>query len=184
MRLFGLLAVVMLSMLAGCAGEHEDIKRWMDESSRDLRGKIPPLPELRPFPVVSYEGAGESSDPFSASRLEPEKKESSGGANKPDFDRPREQLESFPLESLQFIGVISKNKGKEHRALIKVDGVIYQAGKGNYLGQNYGRITEINDTEVILKENLQDPSGQTADWVERLATLQLLDGAAGKGGGK
>ncbi len=183
MRLSGLFALVLMSMLAGCGGENEDIKRWMDESSRDLRGKIQPLPELKPFPVVSYEGAGESSDPFSATRIEPEKKEG-GGGRKPDFDRPREQLENFPLESLQLIGVISKNKGKDNRALIKVDNVVYQAGKGNYLGQNYGRITGITDTEVTLKENLRDPSGQTADWVERQATLQLLDGASGKEGGK
>jgi type IV pilus assembly protein PilP len=176
-------ALILLGMLSGCGGEHEDIKQWMAESSRDLRGVVPPLPELKPFPIVSYEGAGESADPFSPTRVEPEKKET-GGGNKPDFDRPREQLESFPLESLQFIGVISKDKGSNRRALIKVDGVVYQAGKGNYAGQNFGRITGITDTEVVLKETLQDPSGQTTDWVERQATLQLQEGAQGKGGGK
>ncbi len=96
------------------------------------------------------------------------------------MDRPREQLEGFPLESIDFIGVVNKLKNKERRALIKVDGVVYQVAKGNYMGQNFGRITEINDTEIILKEIAQDPSGQTADWIERQTTLQLQEGKQGK----
>jgi type IV pilus assembly protein PilP len=55
------------------------------------------------------------------------------------------------------------------------DGVVFPVGVGNYLGQNYGRITAITDNEIVLKEMLQDPSGQTAEWVERQATLQLQD---------
>lgn len=173
-----LLCALCAGLLAGCGGgEHEDIKGWMAESSRDLRGRAPPLPELKPFPVVSYEAAGEH-DPFSVARVEPEKE--GGGGKKPDFERPREQLENFPLESLQFVGVMSKNAGKERYALIKVDGVVYRAGKGNYVGQNFGRIVDVTVNEVTLVETVQDPSGQSADWVERQASLQLLEGVEGK----
>lgn len=165
--------------LSGCGGgEHEDIKQWMADSSRNLKENIPPLPELKPFPVVSYDAESQI-DPFSALRIEPERKVGSG-ANKPDFDRPREQLESFPLESISFIGIVSKTKSKAKYALVKVDGVVYQVTKGNYMGQNFGRITEMTDTEINLKEIIQDPTGQTADWVERQMTLQLLEGAQGK----
>lgn len=176
MRAMGLLATLLLSVaLYGCGGgEHEDIKLWMDESSRDLRGRAPPLPELKPFPVISYE-ATEQMDPFSANRIEPEKKEG-GGGTKPDFDRPREQLESFPLEALRYVGIVSKGKGKLRHALILAEGVVYPAGVGNYLGQNYGRITAITNSEITLKEIVQDPSGQSTDWVERQATLQLQEG--------
>lgn len=170
-----LCALPCLLLLNGCGGgEYEDIKQWMDESSRDLRGRVPPLPELKPFPVISYD-ANDQMDPFSASRVEPEKKEGGGGA-KPDFDRPREQLESFPLESMRYVGIVSKGKGKSRHALVLVDGVVYPAGVGNYLGQNFGRISAITDSEIILKEIVQDPSGQTADWVERQTTLQLQEG--------
>jgi type IV pilus assembly protein PilP len=161
--------------LCGCGGgEHEDIKQWMDDASRDLRGRAPPLPELKPFPVISYD-AGDQMDPFSASRVEPEKKES-GGGTRPDFDRPREQLEGFPLEALRFVGIVSKGKGKSRHALVLAEGVVYPAGVGNYLGQNFGRITSISDSEITLKEIVQDPSGQTTDWVERQAVLQLQEG--------
>jgi type IV pilus assembly protein PilP len=181
--LSSLTILIFTLLLAGCGeGEHDDIKKWMAESSRDLRGRVPPLPELKPFPIVSYE-AHNLMDPFSANRVEPEKREGGGGA-KPDFDRPREQLENFPLETIQFIGVVTKTKSKVRYVLVQVDGVVYQATKGNYMGQNFGRITEVTDTEIILKELVQDPSGQTTDWVERRMTLQLQEGAQGKEGGK
>jgi len=170
--------LLLLSLLSGCGGGgHEDLKQWMEESSRELRGHVPPLPELKPFPIISY-NAHDQADPFSSGRVEPEKKE--GGGTRPDFDRPREQLESFPLEALRFVGIVRKGKGKSVHGLILADGVVYQAGKGNYLGQNFGRISEIKDSELILKEIVQDPSGQTTDWVERQATLQLQEGTQDK----
>lgn len=177
LALSGLLAAFAVT---GCGGgDHNEIKQWMEEASRDLKGNVPPLPELRPFPIVSYD-AGDKLDPFSAQRIEPERKERTG-ANEPDFDRPREQLENFPLETISFIGVVSTKKTKERHALVQVDNVVYQVRKGNYMGQNYGRINAVTETEIVLKEIVQDPSGQTADWVERQMTLQLQEGAQGKG---
>lgn len=163
-----------IPLLWGCgSGEHEDIKQWMAESSMDLKGRAPPLPELKPFPIVSYEGM-QGSDPFSDTRLEPEKKEGSG-TNGPDLNRPKEQLESFPLESLSYVGIVTKGKSNSKHGLILADGVVFSVGVGNYLGQNYGRITAIGESEIVLKEILQDPSGQTAEWVERQATLQMQE---------
>lgn len=171
-----------LGVLAGCGnGEHEDIRQWMDESSRGLKGSVPPLPELRPFPVVSYE-AFDQSDPFSTGRVAAANKEGSD-INQPDFDRPPEPLEAFPLDSIQFIGRIGTAEGRQH-ALVRIGGVVYRVTKGNYMGQNYGRIVDINDSEIILSETVKDPSGQTAEWVERQMTLQLIEGQQGKGGGK
>jgi type IV pilus assembly protein PilP len=175
--LFVFLASLLLLSACGDSG-HGEIKQWMEEASRDLKGGIAPLPELKPFPVVSYDSS-DKIDPFSSQRIEPERKES-GGANKPDFDRPKEQLESYPLESISFIGVVEKTKNKVKHAVVKVDGVVYQVGKGNYMGQNFGRILGITASEIILKEIVQDPSGQTSDWIEKETTLQLQDGSQGK----
>ncbi|MDI6750242.1 MAG: pilus assembly protein PilP [Pseudomonadota bacterium] len=178
MRTLGIYIAALLTLAACAERGHDEIRQWMEESSRDLKGGIPPLPELKPFPVVSYE-ANDLVDPFNPSRIEPERK-GAGGANKPDFDRPREQLENYPLESISFIGVVDKTKSKTKRAIVQADGVVYQVGVGNYLGQNFGRIVAITPTEIVLKEIVQDPSGQTSDWVEREMTLQLKDGAQGK----
>ncbi len=174
-----ILGLSIVILLSGCGDRgHDEIKQWMEESSRDLTGTIPPLPELKPFPVVSYDAA-DKIDPFNSQRIEPEKKDS-GGANKPDFDRPKEQLESYPLETISFIGVVNKTKSQAKYAVVQADGVVYQVGKGNYMGQNFGRIIDITGSEIILKEIVQDPSGQTSDWVERQMTLQLQEGAQGK----
>ena len=172
-------ALIAITVLSACgSGGHEDIKSWMEESSRDLKGVIPPLPELKPFPVVSY-NAVDKTDPFNALRIDPERKET-GGAGKPDFDRPKEQLESFPLETITYIGIVNKTKSHAKHAVVQVDGVVYQVGKGNYMGQNYGRIVDITNSEIVLKEIVQDPSGQTSDWVERQMTLQLQEGSQDK----
>jgi type IV pilus assembly protein PilP len=186
MRISGLLVCLTgsLVVLSGCGGggEQGEIRQWMADSSRDLRGGVPPLPELKPFPIVSYE-AENVLDPFSDARVEPDNKAGTGGGKMPDFERPREQLENFPLESIQYVGIMKMgNKGGAH-AIVKVEGVVYQVIKGNYMGQNFGRIVSINDGEINLVEAVQDPSGQTNDWVERNTTLQLLEGL-GKEGGK
>jgi type IV pilus assembly protein PilP len=57
-------------------------------------------------------------------------------------------------------------------ALVKVDNLLYQVRPGNYLGQNYGRITKVGEAEVTLREIVQDAAGE---WIERTATLQLQE---------
>lgn len=177
--------VLILASLLGLAacgeGEHEDVKQWMAESSRDLRGGVPPLPELQIPPIVSYDPAG-NHDPFSPARIEPEKVES--GGKQPDFNRTREPLEAYPLETLSFRGLVTKTKDRQPHGLIMADNVMYQVVIGNYLGENFGRIVQIDDAEIKLIETVQDPSGQTRDWVERESTLRLQESASGKEAGK
>lgn len=165
--------VLLAALLTACSGgEHEDLKRWMAEASQGMRGRVQPIPEIKPFPIVSYD-AGDLPEPFSASKAMPEKRVSAGGIQ-PDFDRPREPLEAYPLETLRMVGVVRRNKVLH--ALIQVDGMVHQIRTGNHLGQDFGVVASITEAQVNIKELVQDPSGQTADWVERLATLQLQEG--------
>lgn len=93
----------------------------------------------------------------------------------PDFNRHKEPLESFPLESLKYVGVLLKAKASY--AIILADGALHQVKLGNYMGQNFGVITKISESEVALRELIQDPGGQ---WVERVSTLQLQEKETGK----
>ena len=52
--------------------------------------------------------------------------------------------------------------------------MLYQVKVGDYLGQNYGRITKITETEVALREIVQDAAGE---WIERTGSLQLQENA-------
>ncbi len=155
--------------LAACGGEdHQDLRQWMKDSTKDFKGRIPPLPEIKSFPPVAYE-AGTLTDPFNASKIEPERK-AGGGGIKPDLDRRKEPLEAYPLESLKMVGTLTK--GKMVHALVQADRNLHQVKIGNYMGQNFGIITDINDTEVKLKELVPDSLG---DYTERTSTLQLQE---------
>jgi len=157
-------------LLSACSGEeHSGVKQWMAESSRDLKGRVPPLPQVKTFPVVAYE-AGAMVDPFRNSKLDAAKAAGGGTGVRPDLNRRREPLESFPLESLRMVGVLTM-KGRP-LAIINADRTLYQAGVGNYMGQNFGVITQVTESEVTLKELIEDTNG---DWVERVNTLQLQE---------
>lgn len=147
-------------MLAACGGEdHQDLRQWMKESTKDFKGKIPPLPEIKSFPTVAYE-AGDLVEPYNASKIEPERK-AGGGGIKPDLDRRKEPLEAYPLESLKMVGTLTK--GKMVHALVQADKNLHQVKIGNYMGQNFGIITDINETEVQLKELVPDSLGDYTD---------------------
>lgn len=164
-----LITLAILASLTACGNDvHQDLKQWMKDATKDLKGRVPPLPEIKPFPVVSYE-AGDRSDPFKPMNIETEKK-SNGGGVKPNFDRPKEPLEAYPLESLKMIGLLQK--GKMKHAVLRAGTQVYQVKIGNYIGQNFGIIIDISDNEVKLKELVQDSAG---DWVERTSTLQLQE---------
>jgi type IV pilus assembly protein PilP len=169
------IALALAFTMAGCGvGEHEDLKEWMKSSTKDLRGKVPPLPEIKPFPVVAYEAA-ELTDPFSPKKLEPNKQQKTGTGAQPDLNRQREPLEAYPLESLKMVGTLIQSK--RFHALVLADKSLHQVKVGNYMGQNFGVITKIAESEVMLKELVQDSSG---DWTERTSTLQLQEKGTGK----
>ncbi len=163
-------AIVLACLgLAACGGEeHQDLRQWMKDSTKDFKGKIPPLPEIKIFPAVAYE-TSDLLDPYNPSKIEPERKPGGGGI-KPDLDRRKEPLEAFPLESLKMVGTLIK--GKMVHALIQADKSLHQVKIGNYMGQNFGIITDINETEVTLKELVPDSLG---DYTERTSTLQLQE---------
>jgi type IV pilus assembly protein PilP len=163
-----LLFLVCCALLAACStnSDHEDLAQWMSESARDLKGKVAPLPQVKPYEPVAYATANVL-DPFNSSKILPDRKPS-GGGNPPDFTRPREPLESYPLETLKYVGVITREK--DSYALILADRALYQVGVNNYLGQNFGKITKIDESEVSLTEFVQNAEG---DWIERTSFLHL-----------
>ncbi|MDI3490390.1 MAG: type pilus assembly protein PilP [Thauera sp.] len=133
-----------------------------------MRGSVKPLPEIRSFPIVSYEGVM-GDDPFRTGRMEVERR-ATNSALRPDTDRRKEPLEAYPLESLSMVGVLMQ--GTSAHALISVGNSLHQVKVGNYLGQDFGVVTKISENEVTLKELVEDVHG---DWVERISTLTLQE---------
>jgi type IV pilus assembly protein PilP len=168
------LATVATLALAGCGGEsHQDLRIWMGDQGKGARGKLDPLPQIKPYDPFAY-NAFDLPDPFKPRKIEPTK-----GASKlaPDLARRKEPLEAYPLESLAMVGTLER--GKQIYALVKTpDSDVYQIRAGNYVGQNFGVVTGIGESEVKLKELVQDGAG---DWTERSSTLQLQQAEGPKG---
>ena len=164
-------------LLAGCTGEEfGDLKAELKEKTKDLRGKIDPLPVVKPYEPVPYK-VFDQTDPFSTAKIELVTKSASagGGGLKPDLNRPKEPLEAYPLESLKMVGVLQQKKA--NFALVKADAGLYRVKVGNYMGQNFGLITSITENQIELRELIQDAGG---DWTERQSTLQLQEVGGGK----
>ena len=123
---------------------------------------------MKPYVPFVFNSDGSLIDPFRARRA----KATGTGRLQPNLNRPREALEAFPLESLKYVGLLSK--AKLTYALIEgPDKSIQQVRVGSYLGQNFGVVTQINESSVLLKEIVQDDL--TGDWIEHSANLNLQE---------
>lgn len=170
MKKYLLIAPVAVCLwLSGCGGEkHSDLRAWVKQQDDLPRGRIPPLPEVKPYEAIEY-AAFDLTDPFKPRKIEPPKTGQRGGLQ-PDPNRRREPLEAYPLESLKMVGVLRQ---KETFALVKTpDNTLFQVKAGNYLGQNFGRILAVSDSAIKLKEILQDSNG---NWEEKEQSLLLQE---------
>ncbi|MCE2915312.1 MAG: pilus assembly protein PilP [Rubrivivax sp.] len=159
---------------AGCTADTAELQQWMDQQRREVKPNVPPLQPPKKFNPQPY-AAAQSVEPFSNQKLTVAIKQEARQPNSllaVELNRRREPLESFPLDSMAMVGSVVK-QGTQH-ALLRVDNLLYQVKIGEYLGQNYGRIVRITETEVTLRELVQDAAGDT---VERAAALQLQERA-------
>lgn len=158
----------LTATLTACGGgDVEDLQQFMSEAGKDMQGKIEPLPQIKPYESFGYD-AFDLPDPFKPRKLSPS---GGGGGLQPDLTRPKEPLETYSLETLKMVGMVSK-KGVIHAVIGAPDKSIYHVRAGNYMGQNFGLITKITDTDITLKEIVQDSAG---DWAERTSTLTLQE---------
>ena len=171
-----LATICLLRVLAGCGSSSEDdIRQWMVEERNQTRPKVAPIPAPKQFKPEAYTNAA-ATEPFSNQKLtQALKRDSSqvaanGALVAPELARRKEPLEAFPLDAMALVGSILKER--QPVALVKVDSLLYQVKQGSYLGQNFGRVTKITETEVTLREIVQDAAGE---WIERVATLQLQE---------
>lgn len=164
--------LVLCAALAGCGAEqHQDLRDFVNSAGNNLRGRVDPLPEVKPYEAFTYE-AFDLQDPFKPRKPESKDKDGAERPAQANDLRRKEALEAYPLESLKMVGTL-QDKAKKMFALVKTpENNLYQIKIGNYLGQNFGIVTMITETSVTLKEVFQDTSGV---WSERTSSLQLLD---------
>ncbi len=164
--------LMLATLLVGCGGEQQELQDWMDQQRREVRPNVEPLAAPKKFNPVPYANA-QQVDPFSTQKLSVALKQEARQPNSmlaAEMSRRKEPLESFPLDAMSMVGSVAKAGAPV--ALLRVDNLLYQVKAGDHLGQNYGRVLRITETEVVLREIVQDAAGE---WIERSATLQLQE---------
>lgn len=165
-----------MALLSACGGADQDeLQQWMTERRAQVRTRVTPLIEPKQFVPQAYTQEA-SVDPFSQQRLASVLRQDAvasvvnTGLIGPELARRKEPLEAFPLDAMSMVG--SLRRGSAPVALIRVDNLLYQVRVGEHLGQNYGKVTKIDEAEVVLREIVQDGGGE---WIERAASLQLQE---------
>lgn len=165
---------LVLVLLAGCGAENEELQEWMERQRREAKPNVSPLTPPKKFEAQPYTSA-QAVDPFSLQKLTVAVKAEARQPNSvlaAELNRRKEPLESYPLDSMTMVGSVAKQA--KPFALLRVDNLLYQVKLGDYIGQNYGRIIKITETQIELREIVQDAAGE---WIERPTTLQLQEKA-------
>lgn len=164
-------------LLSGCGLSSEDeLRQWMAQQRQQARPRVTPIPEPKQFKPELYAQDG-LADPFSKDKLTQALQRASAQQERnpllaQELKRRKEALEAYPLDAMSMVGSLIKDG--QPVALIRADKMLYQVRVGSYMGQNYGRITRITETELTVREIVQDAVGE---WVERPATLLLQEKA-------
>jgi len=176
--------VLTVALLTGCTLSNEgEIRDWMASVEKNTRPTTTPVPEPKDFSPQPYEAQG-TVDPFDPQKVQmavarQAQARSSVSAIKPDLDRRREVLEGYSLDQIRMVGMMRNEHANV--ALLETSGQLHKVSVGNYIGQNFGLITRVSETEVQLKEIVQDAAGE---WVERTAKLVLQEAARPQQGSK
>lgn len=168
------LTLALVVGLTACSADHDELRGWMEQQRREAKPNVAPLQAPKRFDPQPY-SAAQAVEPFSTQKLSVALKQESRQPNSllaVELNRRKEPLESYPLDSMSMVGSVNR-EGKPF-ALLRVDNLLYQVKVGDHLGQNYGLITKIAETEIVLRELVMDSGGEM---IERPATLQLQERA-------
>lgn len=172
-RILQCVALIALFSLLGCdhQSKREDLEQYIAETKARHIAQIEPLPEVKPYETFTYQATNLRS-PF----VTPEPEQvvldlPADNGIRPDTNRRKEPLESFPLDSLRMVGTIQKER-RLWAIVVDTDGTVHRITKGNYIGQNHGKIESINEEKILIKEIVSDPRG---GWQEKESSMALIE---------
>ena len=163
-------AVIVAASLSACGGANDDLRAYIDEVKARPGGRIEPLPPVEPAPTFVYE-PGTRRSPFMPDPPTRRVSNDPNAVDGPDRNRPREFLEQFPLDTLRMVGTLADRRAS-FGLVQTTDGLVHRVTVGNHMGQNFGRIVAISDSEIQLVEIISDGLG---GYLERPAAIGLAD---------
>lgn len=173
------LIIFLLSAVAitscSTSNPYADLDAFMAEVRAKPGGIIKPIPTLKAYQPFNYSASGLRSPFVRPVQVQEVALLQAGAEVVPDFNRQKEYLEDFSLDSLRMVGSIEMSEIQW--ALIRdSEGGVYRVKEGNYLGRNHGQIVELTENYVTLIEIV---SNGGEGWVERPRTISLQESAGG-----
>ena len=166
-------ALISVALTACSPDPTTDLIEYAERVKSQQKANIEPLPEFEPFESFEY-AASDLRDPFTPpvfSHTPATVAKATGSGIKPDFDRPPEPLEEYPLDSLRMVGTLEQH-ADAWALVLDTDDTIHRVQAGNYIGQNHGKIIRISEFEVELTEIIPDGLG---GWMERTASIAISE---------
>jgi len=166
-------ALVLGLVLSACSESMEDLNKYIANVKERPADPIPPIPPVRTYTPHKY-NSSIGRDPFRQSLDEGSDDDRSSNVNgpRPDFERPKEYLERYELDTLSMVGTFRKDD--LYWALVRdPEGIVHRVLGGNYVGKNHGQIVQISETQVSLSELFSDGTG---GWLVREASIALDGG--------
>lgn len=166
-----ILAMIVTVSVTGCSGQqYVDLETFIEQTKLQKKGKIDELPQIKHYAPFSY-SAFDLRDPFQPYVEEEYADSQKDSGLRPNTDRKADPLESFPLDTLTFVGHIEK-RGVRWGLVSAPDKSVYKIQIGNYMGKNFGEIIQISETKILLREIIPDGTG---GWIDREASLALSE---------
>ena len=166
-----LLTLLISALLTACSGGGmNDLDQYVREVKSREAGEIEPLPMIKQIETYNYTGEGRR-NPFFPIKNEEETLQANISGISPDPHRRKEELESYPLDTLRMVGTLDQNQSTW--ALVRTNAnTIYRVKTGNYLGQHHGQITLVTENKIELTEIVTNGQG---GFRERQASLALAE---------
>jgi type IV pilus assembly protein PilP len=181
-RLFKtIICLSFIASLSGCVStDISSLENKVSEIMARPGGRIEPLPEIKPYEAYAYQAGGaDARNPFKLFYVIAKPEVEPGSVDdglteemeREIRNRNREELEQFELDSLRMVGTLD-NDDNNWGIVLDPDGVVHRVSVGNYIGVNIGKIINIYEDRIELREIVQDSGGR---WEEREAALALIE---------
>ncbi len=175
------LVICSVLILAACvSNDISDLDLWTQEVMARPGGRIEPLPEIKPYEAYAYQSAAANKvDPFELfyqqRQAKPEDVAADSGLTKElELEikvRNREELEQYELDSLRMVGTMDDTE-QLWGIIVDPDGIVHRVTMGNYAGRNIGKIVNIFEDRIELREIIRNSQGR---WEERQAAIALIE---------
>ena len=166
MRHFLLLAVV--AMITACSPKLDDLQAYTQSVSDSAVPNIEPYPEFAKPKTFIY-SASKLPSPFDSPKenTPPLTQTRQQNCFQPDFERSKQKLERYGLDSLELTGNFN-SQGVEWALISSNDGILHKVKIGSRIGLFYGKIIGIDPNSLTIEQLIPDGAGC---WKKKETTL-------------